>query len=105
MAWLYIILADIVEIAWPFALKWSEKKPIWVPALIAAVSCLPIFFLLREAMKTLPAATAYAGFVGIGTVGTTIVGIALFGESANPARIGSVLLVIVGVIGLKYFAD
>jgi quaternary ammonium compound-resistance protein SugE len=105
MPWLYIILADVVEIAWPFVLKWSGNRALWVAALIAVTACLPIFLLLREAMKALPAATTYASFVGIGTLGTAIVGIVLFGESANPARLGSFALVIAGVIGLKVFSN
>jgi quaternary ammonium compound-resistance protein SugE len=105
MPWLYIILADVIEIAWPFGLKWSGKRPLWVAALIAVAACPPIFLLLRESMKSLPAATTYASFVGIGTLGTAIVGIVLFGESANPARLGSFVLVLAGVIGLKLFSN
>jgi quaternary ammonium compound-resistance protein SugE len=83
------ILADLIEIAWPFALKWSGKRRLWVAALIAATACLPVFLLPRESMKDLSAATTYASFVGIGTLGTAIVGSALFGERVNPARVGS----------------
>jgi quaternary ammonium compound-resistance protein SugE len=105
MAWLYIILADVFEIAWPFALKWSLTYSKWAPALGAVIIALPVFFLIGEAVKHLPAATVYASFVGIGTVGTSVIGIIFFGESANPGRVCSFVLIILGTIGLRLFAD
>lgn len=105
MAWVYVLLADIFEVAWPFALKRSVGFPKWTTALLAVVFALPIFFLLGESVKRLPASTVYASFVGIGTLGTAVVGITFFGESANPGRLGSFVLVIIGLVGLKLFSE
>jgi quaternary ammonium compound-resistance protein SugE len=105
MAWLYIFLADIFEIAWPFVLKRSVGLSKWTPALLAVVFALPIFLLLGESVKRLPASTVYASFVGIGTLGTAIVGVIFFGESTNLGRLCSFALVIVGLVGLKVFSD
>ena len=103
MAWLYIILADVFEIAWPFVLKWSVAFSRWSP-LIGVIFSIPVMFLLAESVKRLPAATVYAAFVGIGTAGTAIVGMAFFGESANAGRVCCLLLILIGVIGLKLFS-
>jgi quaternary ammonium compound-resistance protein SugE len=65
----------------------------------------PYFLLLGESVRRLPASTVYASFVGIGTLGTAIVGVAFFGESANLWRLGSFLLVIIGLVGLKLFSE
>lgn len=105
MAWIYILLADIFEVAWPFVLKRSVDLPKWITALSAVVFALPIFLLLSESVKHLPASTVYASFVGIGTLGTAIVGIVFFGESANLGRLGSFMLVVVGLVGLKLFSE
>ncbi|MHB0773369.1 DMT family transporter [Bradyrhizobium sp. 1.29L] len=105
MAWVYILLADIFEVAWPFVLKRSIGLPKWTTVLFGVVFALPIFLLLGESVKYLPASTVYAGFAGIATVGTAIVGIAFFGESANPARLCSVMLVVVGLVGVKLFSE
>jgi quaternary ammonium compound-resistance protein SugE len=103
MGWLYIILADVFEIAWPFVLKWSVAFSRWSP-LIGVVLSIPIMFLLAESVKELPAATVYAAFVGIGTAGTAIIGMAFFGESPNAGRVCCLVLILIGVIGLKLFS-
>jgi quaternary ammonium compound-resistance protein SugE len=74
MTWLFIFIADVFEVAWPFALKWSVKFSRWSPLIIAIVTSIPVIFLLAESVKRLPAATAYAAFVGIGVAGTAIIG-------------------------------
>jgi quaternary ammonium compound-resistance protein SugE len=61
MAWLFILMADVFEVAWPFALKWSVKFSRWSPLIVAIVTSIPVMFLLAEAVKRLPAATVYAG--------------------------------------------
>jgi quaternary ammonium compound-resistance protein SugE len=105
MAWVYILLADIFEIAWPFVLKRSAGLSRWATVALAVSFSVPIFLLLGESVKQLPASTVYAGFVGIGTLGTAAVGMALFGESANLGRLISFVLVIIGVVGLKLFSE
>jgi len=102
MAWTFILIADIFEIAWPFVLKWLTNFPRWSP-IFGAVLAIPINFILAEALKSLPAATVYAAFVGIGTAGTAIVGILFFHESANLGRLCSLALLIAGLLGLRLF--
>ena len=57
--------------------------------------------MLSWAMKNLPTGTAYAVWTGIGAVGAAITGMVLLGESANPARLLSLALIVAGIIGLK----
>jgi quaternary ammonium compound-resistance protein SugE len=103
MAWLFIICADVFEVAWPFVLKLSAGFSKWSP-LLAVVLFTPSAFLLAQAVKQLPAATVYAAFTGIATAGTAIIGMAFFGESANVGRVCSLVLVLAGLIGLKLFS-
>ncbi len=105
MAWVYILLADLFEIAWPFVLKRSVGLSKWTTVLLAVVFAIPIFLLLGESVKRLPASTVYASFVGIGTLGTAAVGIVFFGESANFGRLSSFVLVVIGLVGLKLFSE
>ncbi|MGA8549869.1 MAG: multidrug efflux SMR transporter [Stellaceae bacterium] len=104
MAWLFILSADVFEIAWPFLLKWSAPLSRWAPLLVVLICAVPANYLLAEAVKRLPAATVYATFVGIGTAGTALVGIAFFRESTNLGRICSLLLIAAGLIGLRVFS-
>lgn len=103
MAWLLILLADVFEIAWPFVLKWSVAFSKWSPVLVAFFF-IPAMFLLGEAVKRLPAATVYATFVGVGTLGTTVVRMVFFHENANLGRVFSLVLIVLGVIGLRLFS-
>jgi quaternary ammonium compound-resistance protein SugE len=104
MVWFFIFFADVFEIAWPFALKWSAPLSRWAPLFVVVAFAIPANFLLAEAVKRLPAATVYATFVGIGTAGTAIVGMAFFRESTNFGRVFSLVLIIVGVVGLRLFS-
>ena len=80
MAWVFILFADLFEIAWPFVLKWSAPLSRWAPLFVVIICAIPANFLLAEAVKRLPAATVYVIFVGIGTAGTAIVSSAFFGR-------------------------
>jgi quaternary ammonium compound-resistance protein SugE len=104
MAWFFIICADVFEVAWPFLLKWSAPLSRWAPLYVVIICAIPANFLLAEAVKRLPAATVYATFVGIGTAGTAIVGMAFCRESTNLGRVCSLLLIAVGLIGLRIFS-
>lgn len=103
MVWAILIFAGLLEVGWAIGLKYTEGftrlwPSIWtIGAMIASV------WLLAIAMKTLPAGTAYSVWVGIGAVGTVILGIILLNEPANAARLVSVGLVIAGIVGLKIF--
>jgi quaternary ammonium compound-resistance protein SugE len=103
MAWFFILFADLFEIAWPFVLKWAAPLSRWAPLLVVIVFAVPANFLLAEAVKQLPAATVYTIFVGVGTAGTAIAGMAFFHESTNLGRILSLALIVCGVIGLRLF--
>lgn len=104
MAWVYILLAGVFEVAWPFLLKRMVTFSKWSP-LIVALFAIPIGYLLAGSVKRLPAGTVYASFVGIGTAGTAIVGMIFFGESVNVGRLLCLVLILVGVVGLKLFSS
>ncbi len=104
MVWFFILFADLFEVAWPFVLKWSAPLSRWAPLLVVVVCAIPANYLLAQAVKGLPAATVYATFVGIGTAGTAVVGMVFFHESTNLGRICSLILIVVGLIGLRLFS-
>jgi quaternary ammonium compound-resistance protein SugE len=79
--------------------------PDGAPLFVVIICAIPANYLLAEAVKRLPAATVYATFVGIGTAGTAMVGMVFFGESTNLGRICSLMLIVLGLIGLKFFSD
>jgi quaternary ammonium compound-resistance protein SugE len=100
-AWLLLGLAGLAEIVWVIALKYSEGFTRPVASALTVVSLAVSMLLLGWAVKTLPIGTAYAVWTGIGAAGAAMAGLYLFGESANPARLLCIGLVIVGVVGLK----
>lgn len=104
MAWMALLAAGLVEIAGALGLKYSDgfSKPLPTLATVAAVVL--SFALLTLSLRAVPLGTAYAVWTGIGAVGTAILGIALFGESADIARIICIALIVVGMIGLKIAA-
>ena len=101
MAWLLLLLAGVLEVGWAIGLKYTEGFTRLWPTIgtIAAMSV--SLALLGIAMKSLPVGTAYAVWVGVGAVGTVILGIVLLNEPANAARLMSVGLIVAGIIGLK----
>ena len=101
VAWFVLFIAGLCEIGWAVGLKYTEGfTRFWPSALTLAAMAVSVG-LLGSAMKGLPVGTAYAIWVGVGTVGTAIFGIILFGEPANPARLLSLALIVCGIIGLK----
>ncbi|EKF9636286.1 multidrug efflux SMR transporter [Vibrio cholerae] len=101
MAWLILFLAGICEIAWAIGLKYSEgfSKPL---ASVATLSALVIsFVLLGIALRTLPLGVAYGIWVGIGAVGTAVMGNLLFGEAVSLFKLMSLALIVIGIAGLK----
>lgn len=101
MDWIILAIAGLFETGWAIGLKYSEGFTRPWPTLWTIASMIISLWLLGVAMKSLPVGTAYAVWVGIGAVGTVILGIALLDESANPARLMSVALIIAGIVGLK----
>ena len=101
MNWLLLIVAGLFEIAGAMSLKYTAGFTRLWPT-VGTLLCMALSLgLLGVAMKSLPVGTAYALWVGIVTVGTALLGMLLLGESANPARLASLALIIVGIIGLK----
>ncbi len=101
MNWLILIVAGLLEIGWAIGLKYSEGFTKLWPSVWTSMAMILSMFLLAIAMRSLPVGTAYAVWVGIGAVGTVILGIVLFNESADFWRMASVALIVAGIIGLK----
>jgi len=103
MAWLYLVMAGICEIGWPVGLKlgWTDEgaRPWWIVFAIVAMTASGA--LLLWAQRTIPMGTAYAVWTGIGAVGAFTVGVLAFGDSASTMRIGSICLIVAGIVGLK----
>ena len=101
MAWFILVIAGLFEVGWAIGLKYTEGFSRFWPTVWTALSMIISVWLLGVAMKSLPVGTAYSVWVGVGAVGTVILGVVLLGEPANTARIVSVGLIIAGIIGLK----
>jgi quaternary ammonium compound-resistance protein SugE len=101
MNWTLLVLAGLCEVAWAIGLKYTEGFTRPLPTVGTISAMLISIWLLGIAMKSLPVGTAYAVWVGIGAVGTAILGIVLLNESANPARLVSLGVIIAGIVGLK----
>ncbi|HDQ41304.1 MAG TPA: quaternary ammonium compound efflux SMR transporter SugE [Desulfonatronum sp.] len=101
MAWVILFIAGMFEVGWAIGLKYTDGFTRLWPMLGTALSMIVSLLLLGVAMKSLSVGTAYAIWVGVGAVGTVVLGIILFGEPANAARLISVTLIIAGIVGLK----
>jgi len=104
MAWILLVFAGFLEVAWAVGLKYTQGFSRLVPSVFTIVSMVGSVWLLALAVRTLPLGTAYAIWTGIGAVGAFVLGIVLFGESASAARIASVTLILAGLVGLKLTA-
>ncbi|WP_042695623.1 quaternary ammonium compound efflux SMR transporter SugE [Azospirillum sp. B506] len=101
MAWVTLFFAGLLEIGWAIGLKYTEGFTRPVPSLLTAAAMLVSILLLGAALKSLPLGTAYAVWTGIGTVGTALLGILLFGEPADALRLLCIAAIVGGVVGLK----
>lgn len=104
MAWIYLLIAGGLEIGWAIGLKYTDGFTKLVPTLITIPTMIASFLCLALAIRQIPVGTGYAIWTGIGAVGTALAGIILFGESAAPARIACLVLVVAGIVGLKLTA-
>jgi quaternary ammonium compound-resistance protein SugE len=104
MAWLWLLFAGLTEVAWAIGLKLSQGFTRPLPTVWTLVNMVLSFFLLAQALKTLPLGTAYAIWTGIGAVGTAALGMVLFAESTAPARLVCIGLIVAGIVGLKLFS-
>ena len=101
MAWVILVLAGLFEVGWAIGLKYTEGFTRLLPTVWTVLAMIISLSLLGIAMKSLPVGTAYSVWVGVGAVGTVILGIVLLDEPANATRLISVALIIAGIIGLK----
>lgn len=100
--WIIVAIAGLMETGWALGLKYSEGFTRLVPSVITIVLALGSFYLLSVAMKSLPVGTAYAVWVGIGAIGTAIAAVFLFHEPVNLMRVTGVLLILAGIVALKF---
>jgi quaternary ammonium compound-resistance protein SugE len=104
MAWIYLFIAGLFEIGWAVGLKYTEGFTKLWPSILTIIGMVLSFYFLSNAVKTIPIGTAYAIWTGIGAVGTAILGIILFGESKEFIRLFFIFLIIIGIVGLKFFS-
>ena len=101
MAWFYLFIAGLLEVGWAIGLKYSEGFTRIVPTTLTIAAMIASVVLLGLALRDLPVGTGYAIWTGIGTVGTVILGMVLYGDPATAARLGCIGLIIAGIAGLK----
>ena len=104
MAWGILFLAGLFEVGWAIGLKYTMGFTRLGPSVATLVAMVASLALLSIAVRTLPIGTAYAMWTGIGTVGAAILGVVLFREPATPLRLLCILLIVVGIVGLKFGA-
>lgn len=103
MAWFILVIAGIFEIAWAIGLKYSEGLSKLWPSVFTIICLVISMGMLAYAVRSLPVGTAYAVWTGIGAVGTVIMGMVLFNEPKDFARILFIGMILLGIIGLKFF--
>ena len=101
MPWILLLLAGLLEVGWAIGLKYTEGFTKLWPSVGTIVAMIASLGLLGLAMKSLPVGTSYAVWVGVGAVGTALLGIVLLGEPATAGRLVSLGLIVAGIVGLK----
>ena len=101
MNWFMVVIAGLFEVGWAIGLKYTDGLTRLWPTVGTVVAMVVSMVLLGFAMKGLPVGTAYAVWVGVGAIGTAILGIVLFNEPANTLRLLSLALILLGIVGLK----
>lgn len=101
MAWIWLVVAGLLEIGWAIGLKYTDgfRRP--VPTIATVAVMIASFWCLARAVRELPVGTAYAVWTGIGALGTAVLGIVLFREPATAVRLLSLALIVAGIVGLK----
>lgn len=100
-SWLLLIVASLFEMGWAIGLKYTAGFTRLAPSLLTIIAMMISMGLLGLAARSLPIGTAYAVWTGIGMAGTVLLGILLFGDSANVPRLACVTLILIGIVGLK----
>jgi len=104
MIWVIVLVAGLLEVVWAVGLKYTDSFTRFWPSLLTLVAMGASFYLLSIAMRSLPVGTAYAVWVGIGAVGTAIIGVVFLGEPASVPRLLSIFAIMIGIIGLRLSA-
>lgn len=105
MAWTFLFIAGVLEIGWAIGLKYTDGFTRLVPSILTIAAMVVSMYLLALASRDLPIGTAYTVWVGIGAVGAAILGMILFGEARDPARLICLAMIVAGVVGLKMFSQ
>ena len=101
MAWIYLVIAGLFEIAWAIGLKYTEGFTRLWPSAGTVAAMIVSFLFLAESLKSIPVGTGYAVWTGIGAAGTAVMGIILFNESRDLVRILCILAIVAAIAGLK----
>lgn len=101
MAWIYLVIAGVLEVVWAFSMKQSAGFTRLTPTIVTFVFMAASFALLSISMRTLPLGTAYTIWTGIGAVGAFAVGVFVLGEGASPMRVVAAALIICGIVLMK----
>jgi quaternary ammonium compound-resistance protein SugE len=100
-AWLALLLAGLLEVGWALGLKYSDGLTRFWPSVATVIAIAFSFGLLGLSLKSVPFGTAYALWTGIGAAGSMVIGMLLFGESADVFRVTCLSLIVAGMVGLK----
>jgi quaternary ammonium compound-resistance protein SugE len=104
MAWVFLFVAGLFEVGWAVGLKYTHGFTRFWPSLLTMIAIAISMGLLASAVRTIPVGTGYAVWTGIGAVGTAALGILLFAEPVTASRAFFLMLIVVGIIGLKFSA-
>lgn len=104
MAWVYLLIAGILEVVWAVGMKYADGWTKLYPSIFTIVSMIIGFYFLSLAVKSLPLGTAYAIWTGIGTIGTVIYSVIYFKEPMDVVKAICILLIVSGIVGLKLFS-
>jgi quaternary ammonium compound-resistance protein SugE len=104
MAWIYLLIAGLLEVGWAIGLKYTEGFTRLVPSVLTGAAMIASFYFLSNALKSIPIGTGYAIWTGIGAVGTALIGMFLLGESKEIGRVICLFLIVIGIVGLKLFS-
>lgn len=102
MAWLYLGIAGLFEVVWAIGLKHTDGFTRLWPSIWTLAGMVASIGFLAQALKMIPLGTGYAVWTGIGAVGTAVLGIVLFGESKDPLRLAFILIIVAGIVGLRF---
>jgi len=104
MAWIYLVVAGLLEVVWAIGLKYTDGFSRLAPSAVTVAAMAASVYFLALAVRSIPIGTGYAVWTGIGAIGVAILGMALFDEPRTFWRIGCIMLIVAGILGLKFLA-